>query len=423
MSNGPRIAERAGPLSGVTVLEIGGAVAEHAGLYLAELGALVIKVEPHTGARSRGVGPYAGMTSGQTPTSLAFWARNVAKLSVRLDVNQNDGMRVLRRLVEQADVVLEGRDDVRVLSGCMSEHVAAWKPSAIHCVVSPFGEDSPWSDKPWSELTALALGGIAGVSGYGADEILDGYALPIAPAGVHAASMGGALAVIGIITELIERKQNKQPRPVEVALHDAIAVSTEFAVPSWSFGEAEVDRHTGRHATVGDSPIWNLQCQDGRYLCAIPLYMNDKRFAQLLGWLISEGCADDLGEERFRDQVVREAEMQHIMEVVGTMTARHTADDMFHGAQARGLAWAPILSPDELVTDEYLRERGFYAELATKFGQVAFPGVPYKGMDSVYDTAGVDLTPPELGEDSHEVLRWLGYSPAEIQSLVQVGAV
>jgi crotonobetainyl-CoA:carnitine CoA-transferase CaiB-like acyl-CoA transferase len=326
--------------------------------------------------------------------------------------------------VQRADVVLEGRDDVRTLSGSLTELVERWNPSAIHCVVSPFGEDSPWSAKPWSELVALALGGIAGVSGYDADEAIDGAALPIAPTGVHAGSVGGALAVIGIVAELLERRQTGQPRPVEIALHDALAVSTEFAVPAWSFGMAEVDRHTGRHAAAGDTPIWNVQCADGKYLAALPLYMNDKRFGELLGWLSSESLEEDLSDARFRDEATREAEMVHIMEVISRFTMRHSSTEIFHGAQARGLAWAPVQSPDELVGDEYLAERGFYATMdVAGHSDVAFPGVSYKGMDSVYDTPGVDQAPPALGQDSNEVLKWLGYSAAEIRGLLQVGAV
>jgi crotonobetainyl-CoA:carnitine CoA-transferase CaiB-like acyl-CoA transferase len=72
-------------------------------------------------------------------------------------------------------------------------------------------------------------------------------------------------------------------------------------------------------------------CGDGRYMCALPLYMNDRRFGNLISWL-------------------------------------RGASDIFHEAQKRGLAWSPINSPDELVNDEDLNERDFYADIARYSG-------------------------------------------------------
>lgn len=404
----PRLAERSGPLSGVVAVEIGESVAEHAGSLLAGLGALVIKVESPLGSTSRRVGPFGAADANGERPSVSFWARNAGKLSIELDLDQPADLATLTRLVERADVVLEGRDAARVLDGQLTRLVPQWNDQAIHCVVSPFGEESPWSGNPWSELTALALGGIAGVSGYDHDQALDGAALPIAPAGVHSGSVGGALAVIGVISQLLAREATGAAQPVEVALHDAFAVSTEFSVPGWSFGGAELDRHTGRHASAGSSPVWNVVCGDGVHLAALPLYLNDKRFGELLGWLASENREQDLADERWRDGRTRDREMSHIMDVIADFCAQHTSEEIFHGAQARGLAWSPIRSPSELVDDSYLEQRKFFAPIETgQHGVVKFPGVAYKGMASAFDSVGIDLAPPRLGQDSAAVLDWL----------------
>ena len=423
----PRLVTRPGPLSGVTVVEIGAAVAEYAGRLLGELGAIVIKVEPLEGSASRARGPFATSNVPHERASLHFWADNITKLSIRLDLTQQDGLDVLRRLIQRADVVLEGKNETRMFDGALAGLVADTNSRAVHVLISPFGEQSPWADQPWSELTALALGGIAGVCGYDVGDGIDRDALPIAPTGVHASTMGGVLAVIGVIAELLRRDNGDiqdPPRSIEVALHDAIAVSTESAVPIWSFGRMEARRHTGRHASPAMSPIWNVRCADGRFLSALPIYMNDRRFDELLGWLRSEMAEEDLDDPRFRDAATRDQEMPHIMDVVSRFCLRHTSEEVFHQAQSRGLAWSPIQSPDELLVDEYLNERNFFRSMdMLPFGNVRFAGVAYKGMASAYDSVDADLRPPELGQDSAEVLKWLGLSQERISALRLGGAV
>ena len=154
------------PLDGIRVLDLTTARAEMAGKVLADLGAEVIKVEPPGGTAARQMPPF----DNRDPTRSLYWAAlGLGKRSVVLDVLGDEGDRdALHRLLVGADVLLESHDPgVMASIGLGYADLAKRYPQLIYTSVTPYGQDGPWADRPSTELTAEAAGGLVSLQGDG----------------------------------------------------------------------------------------------------------------------------------------------------------------------------------------------------------------------------------------------------------------
>ena len=163
---------RGGCLAGVKVIEVADEQGEYAGLLLGGLGADVVKVEPPDGSPTRRIGPFLDSIAGPE-RSLFFWHYNRGKRSVSLDLDQEADRKRLRRLVTEADVLLDTTPalylDERDIGLVSLREVS---PALITARITPFGESGPWSGWKGSDLVHLALAGPMMNCGY--DPLPDG---------------------------------------------------------------------------------------------------------------------------------------------------------------------------------------------------------------------------------------------------------
>jgi crotonobetainyl-CoA:carnitine CoA-transferase CaiB-like acyl-CoA transferase len=385
-------------LTGITVLEFDNGLSEFAGKILADSGARVIRVEPPAGAPSRSVGPYVDDIPGLN-SSLQFAFYNTSKESLIADMSQPTDIAMLKSLTLSADVVLDGMGAGKLeAAGLGYEQLRALNPGLVYCAVTPFGTSGPWSGFEHSDLTQLALGGVMEACGYD-----DPEQPPVAPPGGQARHVAGMMAAIAIMAALFQRNATGEGQRVEISAHEAIAVSTEMAVPFWLYQGREVRRHTARHAMPHATPRWQHACADGKQFLALPLYLDDSRFKAMLEWFDSEGMAEDLKDDRYGTAAGREREMLHVVDVIGRFCARHDSDYMFRESQARGLPWAPVNAPDELRSDPHFSDaRKAFAEIAAHDcwgGTRDYPQLPFLiGLNSA-----TPATPPTFGEHSEEI--------------------
>src|SRR5207244_1738135 len=133
--------------------------AAYAGKLLGDLGADVIVIEPPGGHASRGYEPFTDEVPGPEG-SLWWWHYNTSKRSVVLDLDQADGAHTFRRLVESADVVLEGEPPGRLAHLSLdADDLRDALPSLVWVSITAFGRESPRRDEPFTDLTVLAGGG------------------------------------------------------------------------------------------------------------------------------------------------------------------------------------------------------------------------------------------------------------------------
>lgn len=343
---------------GLRVIEFDDGAAQYCGRLLADLGAQVIKVEPPEGSRPRHVPPFVDDVVGPN-RSLYFWHYNANKESVVLNLDEGDDRATALRLIATADIVLDGLGPGRLASyGIDRDGLRAQHPALIWAMITPFGETGPWAGYASSDLVQLALGGMMTMTGY--DDLPPSTSIPMAPAGGQAAHVAGVLTAVGIVGALIRRLTSGQGQLVDVAVHDALAHSNEMGIPFWEFRQENVRRHTARHGNPKKVTQRQMfRCRDGKYAMCLTLYMNDrKRFNALVEWLDSHGLAEDLTGPRYQETKYRTQHGEHLIEVIERFCAQTDSSEIFHGAQARKLPWAPVNAAWDLVDDVHLRERG-----------------------------------------------------------------
>ncbi|HJR50267.1 MAG TPA: CoA transferase, partial [Gemmatimonadales bacterium] len=198
------------PLAGVRVLELAHLIAGPiCGMYLADMGADVVKVESREAPDAgRSVYPRA-VRNGEGILHLTV---NRNKRAVCLDVKRPEGRDAFRRLAGWADVIIEGfRGGVAERLGIDYDSIKATNPRLIYCSISAFGPDGPWREKPGLDSLAQALGGLMAITG-------DPDGGPVLCGAPVADTLGGLLAIQGILTALIARAASGQGQRVDASL-------------------------------------------------------------------------------------------------------------------------------------------------------------------------------------------------------------
>ncbi|MEO5966088.1 MAG: CoA transferase, partial [Candidatus Limnocylindrales bacterium] len=161
-----------GPLAGLRVVDCSTVLAgPYCTMLLADLGADVVKVEPPEGDATRGWGPpWVGDEAAGTRTAAYFLSVNRNKRSIRLDLKQEAGREVLRRLLRAGDVLVENfRVGGLARLGFGDPELEALNPGLIHLAISGFGPDGPDAHKPGYDFVVQAMGGLMSITG-AADE-------------------------------------------------------------------------------------------------------------------------------------------------------------------------------------------------------------------------------------------------------------
>ncbi len=154
---------------------------------LADLGALVIKVEPPAGDPTRRIGPLD--TDGWAPD---YKLINAGKRVVRVNMKADEGRAVVTALLARADVLIEGfQPGALARLGFGREQLAALNPGLVHVALSGWGQDGPYRLRAGHDLTYVAIGG--GLAGSGTDQT---PVMTCPPMATHAAAQQGAMAAL-----------------------------------------------------------------------------------------------------------------------------------------------------------------------------------------------------------------------------------
>ncbi|MDH4146177.1 MAG: CoA transferase, partial [Acidimicrobiia bacterium] len=281
-----------GPFRDIRVVEFAHERCAWAGKLLADQGAEVIVVEPPGGAAQRCYGPFAG-DDPDPERSLWWWHYNTSKLGVTLDLAGSDADRVrLQELVAGADVVLDGEDPGGLgRLGVDRDALLAADARLIWASVTPFGSQGARSQEASTDLTVMAAGGPMWSCGY------DDHSLPpVRGGGNQGLQMGSHFAVLSVMTALLSREVTGQGQFIDVNMHAAANVTTEFASYGWLVANQTVQRQTGRHATPRPTGPTQVRCADGRFANTGVPPRKPGEFKLLAEWLHELGLADEFPE-------------------------------------------------------------------------------------------------------------------------------
>ncbi len=403
-------------LGGLKAVEVADQRNQFAGKLLSSSGALVLQVEPLTGSPGRWCGPFVG-DKPNPDKCLDYWYYNTGKLSIGIDLAKPRGQDLLRRLVAQADVLLESTPPGQMNRWQLDYNSLdkASQERLIYASITDFGQDGPWKDYLANDVSHLALGGQMGASGYS-----DPTAPPMGGQGHQAWHIAGALCVQAIMMALIERMGSGRGQYIDCSIHDCCSICTESSVPLWIYTSQVPYRQTGQHAGIIRLPPTLLRCADGMYINTsgsdMPLYL----WLNLVQFMKELGVAEDLEDPKYLDDAFRAERWRigpEIREGIARLVAKLPAEEAMRRGQAYELTWAVARAPEENYDDRQWNERGFFVP-------IEHPGLPkpVRYPRGPFLCEDFPLHPrhraPDLGEHTATVLKeWLGLSKKEIQAL------
>jgi formyl-CoA transferase len=377
------------PLSGLKIIELGQLIAgPFAAKILAEFGADVIKVEPPSGDPLR---QWRYVHDG-TSVWWAAHARN--KRSMTLDLRQPEGQDVVRRLVADADIVIENfRPGAMEKWGLGFEALHAINPKLIMLRVSGYGQTGPYRDRPGFGVIGEAMGGLRYLSGEpGRPPVRVGVSIGDTLSGLH--------GVIGVLMALRHREQqNGLGQEVDVALYESVFNMMESLLPEYSkFGAV---RQPSGASMPGIAPTNAYPCQDGKY--ALIAGNGDSIFKRLMTLIEREDLAID---PALADNPGRAAQAERIDQAISDWTINRTLEEVLSAMTEAGVPVGKSYDAADIAADPHYQARDMILETTLPDGSVVkVPGI----IPKLSRTPGqVDRLAPQLGEHTDEILDQLG---------------
>jgi len=393
------------PLEGLKVLDLSRLLpGGFCSLLLADFGADVIKVEDTgMGDYVRWAPPYYEGVA-RSARSAAFLSLNRGKRSIRVDLKSESGKEVLRRLVKDADVLLESfRPGVLDRLGVGYERLRQENAGLVYCAITGYGQDGPARHRAGHDMNYLGLNGILGLSGEA-----DG---PPVQAGGQIADLGGGalMGTIGILVALRERERSGLGQLVDCSMFDG-SLSWLAMAAAAAFASGRADRR-GENVLAGGVICYRpYRCADGY----VTLGAIEPKF-----W---NAFCDGVGREDLRGSAF-EPPGSDAHRQVAAILAERTREQWRRFASEHDCCLEPVLDLDEALESELVRAREMVIELAQPGAQrpVKLLGVPIKLGRTPADPARAPG--PGLGDHTEEVLAAAGFGAEEIASLLASGAV
>ena len=391
-------------LSGMVVLDLTQIMAGPVcTMLLGDMGADVIKVEkPNGGDDNRRMGPpfIEGWSAG-------FLAINRNKRSLVLDLRDEAGIGVFKKLLDRADVVVQNfRPGVMDRLGLGYKTLAELKPSLVYCSISGFGSTGPYKNRGGFDLVAQGMSGLMSITGHpGGPPVKVGVPITDISAGILAAN--------GILCAYIHALKTGQGQIVDTSLLEAGIVYTVWE-SSGFFADGQVPGPLGSAHRVS-APYQSLRTKDGYINIGAATQPTWEQLCRAIG---HEALIEDPRFKMPGARKSREAELAALLEETFSLeTTAHWLEVL----EQAGVVAGPIYNIDQVYEDPQVRARDMMIDLDDPvLGTLHNIGIPVK----LSATPGViRRRAPALGEHSREVLEEAGFSSLDVEDLVQAGVV
>ncbi len=388
-----------GPLAGLKVVELGQLIAgPFATKTLADFGAEVIKIEPPASGDSPGGDPLRQWRLLHNGTSVWWQVQSRGKQSVVLDLRQAEDRAVVRRLIDEADVLVENFKPGTLEGwGLPYDELSRTNPGLLMLRISGYGQTGPYRDRPGFGVVAEAMGGLRHLTAEpGRVPVRVGVSIGDTLAALH--------GVIGVLMALHHRAQTvcaEAPKGrgqvIDVALYEAVFNCMESLLPEYSaFGAV---REPAGSALPGIAPSNAYACRDGHVLVAGNGDSIFRRLMKAIG-------RDDLGQDaQLAGNAGRVARVSEIDAAIGAWTAPRHVAEVLDALTAAQVPAGRIYTAKDIAEDPHYRARGMIERIVTADGlALDVPGV----VPKLSLTPGcVGCPAPALGEHTQAVLATL----------------
>ena len=410
MTQDPTNDPEAPVLEGITVVDLSQYLAgPTCTRMLVELGADVIKIEvPPYGDPGRSFAPRRNQRAG------FHVQQNRGKQSVCVDLRNDDGIEVVRRLIATADIVVENfSPGVMDRKGLSYDELSKDHPELIMVSISGFGQTGPLSSRPAFDFIAQAYSGIMHMTGEpDGPPLFVGIGLADVNVGVHAfAALGHAL---------FRRERTGRGTHLDISMVDSLVHMHETAIyaPSITDGQYEPMRQGRFYQPAQPGGVY--QGPQGW----IVIFCTQGQLAGLWDAMGQPSLSDDA---RFATNDARLEHRGELTELIETWLATFESDaDALAALDSHRVPASPVNSPADLVESEHLRFRDSIRTVPDpRLGSVTTPGFPLKftGANSPKGLAA-DVIAPNLGEHNRAVLvERAGYSDEEVTALEAAGVL
>lgn len=400
----PSPSPRKGPLSGLVVVELTNVMAGPVGgLLLADMGAEVVKVERLPGGDdTRRAIP---RDQGESAT---FMIVNRNKRGIAVDLKHPDGLQVVRRLIDKADVVIENfRPGTMEKLGLGYDVLRASNPGLIYCKITGFGLNGPYAKRAGYDLIAQGMSGIMSLTG-------EGPGRPPVKVGVPIGDVtAGILASTGVLAAYIERLRTGEGQYVDTSLYEASMVHTYWQV-AMAFATGESAGPMGSAHPVA-APYQAIPTQDG--------WINIGAVSQAtwVGMTRVLQLEHLLEDERFASNRERMAHRDLLISLITEAMRSNSTDYWVDKFEQAGVPAGPVRKIKDMLEDPQTLARDMVIEVDHPVaGQVQALGLPIKFS---HGNGVTRRGAPQYGEHTAEVLQELGYSGEEIAALAASQAV
>ncbi len=404
------------PLAGVRVIDLSRILAgPWATQLLADLGAEVIKIErPGEGDDTRRWGPpYLRNARGEATAESAYYlGANRGKRSVAIDFTRPEGAELIRRLVDDAQVVVENfKVGGLAKVGLDYASLRARNPALVMCSITGYGQTGPYAQRAGYDAAIQAQGGLLSVTG-GADGTPGAGPQKV---GVAVADlMTGMYASVGILSALRHAESTGIGQHIDLALLDTQVGWLANQAMNYLVGGVVPERQGTAHPNI--VPYQVITAADGHFMLAVG---NDAQFARLCTLLGEPHWSTDA---RFASNAARVAHRDALIALLQSRFAAHTTQHWLQQLDAASVPCGPVNRIDQVFADPQVQARNMRIDLphpsAGSVPMVANP-LRFSATPIKYQRA-----PPLLAADTFDVLHaLLGLDAAEVQALRVRGVV
>jgi len=389
-------------LRGIRVLSFTQFLLGPAGVqYLADMGADVIKIEAPGGKLYERT--WSGCDLFLNGVSAFFLCANRNQRSLTLDLKQPEGQAIAKRLVAEADVLVQNfRPGVAARLGLDYEGLAALNPGLIYVSASGYGEASPYRDRPGQDLLIQAMSGLASISGRGD--------APPTPTGSPIVDQhGAALLAMGVVAALFDRTRTGRGQKIEVIMLRA-ALDLQMEVLTYYLNGGQMRKSaTSLASMVHPGPYGVYRTKDS-YLVLSSSPLPALQAALQLPEL------DPIAKEPYNFH-----HRERIARILEPLIQTRTTAEWLEFLAPRGVWAAPVLTYDELFAHPVAQQTDVTEEVdhpvAGRVRLLRFP------LEFSSGRAGVRRLPPASGEHTEEILDEMGYTREKIATFRQAKVV